>query len=259
MTQPIRDSQTVQTLALLTCYGFDLKDSTPLTLIEQWLAQYSVQWIRLAVVEALYLGRYKAVSIDHLLQSWTKRGYPHFHFNHDFERLISHKLPKILLQPLPNIRDVSLPRSVRLELPPPPHLLEPILRKHQQAIAPQTEMPALLGDRDSEKVSDLQGITDIEMILPQWKAHQDCPTSEDPVKSVKTVIAKEVTLTNTEPSTEIALTIQAETCVNTQPESKFDSTLLDRTIHQFSPQPDRSNWFSKLKTVLEQEMAATAS
>lgn len=253
MTQPIRDSQTVQTLALLTCYGFDLKDSTPLTLIEQWLAQYSVQWIRLAVVEALYLGRYKAVSIDHLLQSWTKRGYPHFHFNHDFERLISHKLPKILLQPLPNIRDVSLPRSVQLELPPPPHLLEPILRKHPPAIAPQTKMTPLLGDRDSERVPDLQEITDIEMILPQWKAHQDCSTSEDPVKSVKTVIT-EATL----PDTEIALTVQAETCVNTRPESKLDSTFLDRTIHQFSPQPDRSNWFSKLKTVMEQEMAASA-
>lgn len=253
MTQPTHDSQTVQTLALLTCYGFDLKDSTPLTLIEQWLAQYSVQWIRLAVVEALYLGRYKAVSIDHLLQSWTKRGYPHFHFNHDFERLISHKLPKILLQPLPSIRDVSRSRSVRWELPPPPHLLEPILRQHPPAIAPQTAMTPLLGDRDSERVPDFQEITDIEMILPQWKAHQDCLTSEDRVQSVKTVIA-EATL----PDTEIALTVQAENFVNTRPESKRDSTFLDRTIHQFSPQPDRSNWFSKLKTVLEQERAASA-
>lgn len=253
MTQPIRDLQTVQTLALLTCYGFELKDSTPLTLIEQWLTQYSVQWIRLAVVEALYLGRYKAVSIDHLLQSWTKRGYPHFHFNQDFERLISHKLPKILLQPLPSIRDIALPHSVRLELPPPPHLLEPILRQHPPAIASQAEMTPLLGDRDSERVPDLQEITEIEMILPQWKADQKCSTSEDPVKNVKTEIAEA-----TFPNTEIPLTVQAETCVNTRPESKLDSTFLDRTIHQFSPQPDRSNWFSKLKTVLEQEMAASA-
>lgn len=249
MTRLIHNSQTIQTLALLTCYGFDLKDSTPLTTIEQWLAKYSVQWIRLAVVEALYQGRYKAVSIDHLLKSWTKRGYPNFHFNQDFERLISHKLPKILLQPLSPWG--ALPsQSVPLELPAPPRPLESMLCKHQQSISVQTEIAQHLADRDSERMSSLQEVTDIEMILPQWKAAKGQYALGD---SPKTPLEGETPWLGTRTNP----TVSEETPINFAPPIKHPPKFLDRTIHQFSPQPDRSNWVSKFKNALEQEMAAT--
>ncbi|WP_267383718.1 hypothetical protein [Cyanobacterium sp. uoEpiScrs1] len=73
---------------LLDCYGFDLQERSPVEYIDYWLASCSRYWIRLAIIEALYQGRYKAVSVDHILRLWKRRGQPTFHFPHEFERLI---------------------------------------------------------------------------------------------------------------------------------------------------------------------------
>ncbi|NJO19488.1 MAG: hypothetical protein HC838_04685, partial [Spirulinaceae cyanobacterium RM2_2_10] len=54
---------------------------------------YHPTWIRAAAIEALYLGRYKAVSVAQILEIWERRGQPTPHFNGDFERLICRKLP----------------------------------------------------------------------------------------------------------------------------------------------------------------------
>lgn len=93
MASRTQDLHILQTATLLTCYGFDLKGLTPRSFLDHWLQQFSPQWIRLAVLEALYQGRYKAISVEHLLNFWGQRGQPNFHFNHEFERLVSQKLP----------------------------------------------------------------------------------------------------------------------------------------------------------------------
>lgn len=77
---------------LLSRYGFDLRGYRPEELIEQWQPLYPILWIRLAVVEALYQGRYKVISVEHILDLWLRRGQPTFHFNLEFERLICHNL-----------------------------------------------------------------------------------------------------------------------------------------------------------------------
>ncbi|MEM8779267.1 MAG: hypothetical protein AAGF26_10415 [Cyanobacteria bacterium P01_G01_bin.49] len=81
-----------QIATLLSRYGFELNSVSVPELIEDWSAIYSVYWIRLAIVEALYQGRYKVISIEHILTLWKRRGQPMYHFNHDFERLITNKL-----------------------------------------------------------------------------------------------------------------------------------------------------------------------
>ena len=96
MTELTYDSAVAQTVALLNHYGFDLKGYTAEELIAQWLTVYTAVWIRLAAIEALYQGRYKAISVEQILNAWGRRGTPNFHFNGDFERLICRKLPQNL-------------------------------------------------------------------------------------------------------------------------------------------------------------------
>lgn len=88
MTELTTNFAADQALELLTGYGFELKGYPASILVYKWLNHYRASWIRLAVVEALYLGRYKAISVEHILAGWLRRGQPNFHFSHEFERLI---------------------------------------------------------------------------------------------------------------------------------------------------------------------------
>ena len=99
MTDSLSSSATAQTVALLTCYSFEIQN-TAQEIVTQWLSRYSIAWVRLAVVEALYLGRYKAISVEHILSSWSRTGNPTIHFSNDFECLICRDLPRHLAVPL---------------------------------------------------------------------------------------------------------------------------------------------------------------
>jgi hypothetical protein len=83
---------------LIENYGFELSNETPQELAVRWLDEYDAHWVRLAIIEALYLGRYKAVSVEQILTLWSSRGQPKFHFTHEFERLICRRLPTALRQ-----------------------------------------------------------------------------------------------------------------------------------------------------------------
>lgn len=88
------DDKTITKMAgLLYCYGFDLQGRSPVEYIKHWLTSCPRYWVRLAIVEALYQGRYKAISVDHILRLWKRRGHPTFHFPHEFERLICRNVP----------------------------------------------------------------------------------------------------------------------------------------------------------------------
>jgi hypothetical protein len=92
------DFAIAQTLALLTRYAFDLRGCTIEQLLEEWVENYQPNWLRLATIEALYLGRYKVVSVEQILYLWKRLGNPNCHFNHEFERLICRKLPRYLTE-----------------------------------------------------------------------------------------------------------------------------------------------------------------
>ena len=85
---------------LLRQYSFELEAT-----IEQqmaiWLKIYPAQWILLSVVEALYQGRYKTVSVEQILQIWQRRGQPLCHFTHEFERLVRSKLSPAIRETIP--------------------------------------------------------------------------------------------------------------------------------------------------------------
>ncbi|MFB2880303.1 hypothetical protein [Floridanema aerugineum] len=83
---------------LLGNYYFDLRGYQPCELVESWLNYYPGNWLRLAVIEALYQGRYKAVSVEQILNIWHRRNQALYHFNYEFESLICSKLPPELTQ-----------------------------------------------------------------------------------------------------------------------------------------------------------------
>jgi hypothetical protein len=94
MSELSNDTAIAQAESLLISYSFDLKNSKAAQLIDEWKQKYQPIWIRLAVIEALYLGRYKAVSVEQILNVWSRRGNPNFHFSLDFETLICRNLPQ---------------------------------------------------------------------------------------------------------------------------------------------------------------------
>jgi hypothetical protein len=75
-------------VALLLHYIFDLGGYNARELVERWLRFYPANWVRLAAIEALYQGRYKAVSVEQILSIWQRRGQIQPHFNCEFERLV---------------------------------------------------------------------------------------------------------------------------------------------------------------------------
>ncbi len=97
MTEPKIDSKLTQAEALLSHYGFEMRGYPAQDLVEQWQQKYQASWIRLAVIESLYQGRYKAISVEQILQLWQRKGQASYHFNHEFEALICRKLPRDLV------------------------------------------------------------------------------------------------------------------------------------------------------------------
>lgn len=77
---------------LLQHYSFELAGYSLVRQIEIWMDYYPVEWLPAAITEALYQGRYKAFSVEQILNLWQRRGTPVHHFNHEFERLICSKL-----------------------------------------------------------------------------------------------------------------------------------------------------------------------
>lgn len=77
-----------QVRSLLERY-FDLGSWEIEPVLSDWLQRFEVAWIHSAVVEALYQGRYKLVSVNQILSLWSRRGGPVRHYSREFESIIS--------------------------------------------------------------------------------------------------------------------------------------------------------------------------
>ncbi|PZU97670.1 MAG: hypothetical protein DCE90_06185 [Pseudanabaena sp.] len=74
-------------IALLRHYGFDFGGYTANDLTRAW-SVFHPEWVRQAVIEALFQGRYKAISVNQILIFWERKGEIICHHNREFERLI---------------------------------------------------------------------------------------------------------------------------------------------------------------------------
>jgi hypothetical protein len=91
-----KEAMAAEIAMLMVRYSFDLGGQSTEHWIDQWLDQYPVLWLHGAVVEALYQGRYKAVSVWQILDLWRRRGKPLRHFSHEFERMVSGRTLQLL-------------------------------------------------------------------------------------------------------------------------------------------------------------------
>ncbi|BAQ63096.1 hypothetical protein GM3708_3502 [Geminocystis sp. NIES-3708] len=78
-----------QTIILIKYYGFELHGYNIKELIIKWTKIYPHYWIPLAVIEAIYQGRLKAISVEQILNIWLKKGVINLSFNYEFSRLIN--------------------------------------------------------------------------------------------------------------------------------------------------------------------------
>ncbi|GAB4342153.1 MAG: hypothetical protein OHK0047_34120 [Leptolyngbyaceae cyanobacterium] len=97
-------------LCLLRYYGFELTTYTVEEQIAEWLEHYPARMIVQAIIEALYQGRYKTVSVNQILALWHRRGQTICHFNGEFERLVGGNLP-VAVQSPPAVKEPPVPAS----------------------------------------------------------------------------------------------------------------------------------------------------
>jgi hypothetical protein len=204
-----------QIVALLSHYGFDLRGYTPDELAVQWLNVYHEHWVRLAVIEALYQGRYKSISIEQILNFWARRQHPIFHFNHDFERLICRKLPRHLTDSSKDADEDTTTSISQSWLNS-----EATTRAFQPA-------PAV-----SEPVASDPPVSYLELALKQHNppSSSSQPETDSDHDQIMTPESSPVTETETQES---------------EPEP----------IHRFTPPPDASGCYRKLKAVAHQSQS----
>jgi hypothetical protein len=106
-------------------YGLELDGHQVDTIIVTWLQKYDSAWIVKAIVESLYRGRYKIVSVDNILKDWQRLGKPRYNFTPEYEREI--------LQNLPAITDLPT-TSVQPTLSPPADKPDPTFPEIQPAV-----------------------------------------------------------------------------------------------------------------------------
>ncbi|CAO5058055.1 hypothetical protein [Microcystis aeruginosa] len=106
----------MQIATILNQYRFEMRGYKAQELIERWLPIYSLNWIRMAILEALYQGRYKVISVEEILKIWHRRGHPTFHFTGEFERLVCKNLPNSQLN---GKKPAVIPKQERVKIPSP--------------------------------------------------------------------------------------------------------------------------------------------
>ncbi len=96
-------NQIRETIVLMKYYSFDLNGYHFQELIAKWTKIYPHNWLPLAVTEAIYQGRLKAVSVEQILNVWFKKGKIQQSFNYEFIRLIK-----------PNSNDVDVEKYLHI-------------------------------------------------------------------------------------------------------------------------------------------------
>ncbi|MDY7020042.1 MAG: hypothetical protein SWJ54_01605 [Cyanobacteriota bacterium] len=124
--------------ALLAHYSFDVGNYSSEEMVQEWGMNHEYYWIYLAIVEALYQGRYKSVSVEQILSIWLRRGKPLYHFNLEFEQLICRDLPQSLTPA--RTEEVNTP-LIEVEVIPAeePRLFSSSSSRHLKPFKPETK------------------------------------------------------------------------------------------------------------------------
>jgi hypothetical protein len=220
----IQDLATAYTAELLGEYNFDLHGYRVQDLVNRWANRYPSEWIRLAALEALYQGRYKAHSIDKLLAIWERRDNPIYHFSTEFERLIGRRFSPELraLPPAPPVPQAPRQLATLQEIPD---------RTPQTNLAPVSPPAGSFALDFGETFVNADGYED------KFSAALADSTSSDLV-----LADRSLALTHTDDSSDLEAEIvyQADWC---------DWETSKQPIDRFTPQRDFSGFYRKLKAI----------
>lgn len=202
-----------QTVELMNSYGLDLHGYTTKEILSQWLNKYHANWIRLATIEALYLGRYKAISVEQILGVWARMGNPNPHFSHEFERLICRKLPR-----------------------------------HSNALPENTSVTSSLEEKIlKEKIAALnksKGITSESFSPPK-------PTPQAKIQQDNNIGNNKKDTSKSTPESIDAVESDSEI---SQLKNRSLPNSEQEPIHNFTPTPDVSPFYHKLKSLAEEQL-----
>ncbi len=240
MTESTQDSATAYATTLLLYYSFELiRGYTADELVAHWLRNFGASWVRLAVIEALYQGRYKAISVEQILNFWSRRGQALYHFNHDFERLVCRNFPQNLteaVEPLPATLASNAEPS--LERVKAKEAMNPVYSSSTEAAA---------------GTSDDAIATGIAIAIAQT-----------PLSSEEAAASVLLEPTDTNNPTDVANAEDASASLSLRSThknyqanwSRWDVS--KRPIHQFIPTADDSEFYQKLKAVAQNDEDAAA-
>jgi len=124
-------------IRLLQDYSFEAGDVALEAVVARWLTDYEPLWIGYAITEALYQGRYKLVSVEHILQMWQRRGQPLHHFSREFETIV---LGSAILGLLEQTSE-AIPLASQVSAPEPP-LASPVVDR-PEAVDGSSSLPGL--------------------------------------------------------------------------------------------------------------------
>ncbi|GAB4236271.1 MAG: hypothetical protein Kow0049_21330 [Stanieria sp.] len=250
MTNVNQDLAIAQTVALITRYGFDLGAFTVEELMEKWLKSFHSNWIRLATIEALYLGRYKAVSIEQILAVWSRLGNPNTHFSHEFERLISRKLPRHLADLSDEVaestpidkKDLGAKTNLNLLLTSQEllssndnKLSEQNFSELPEEVVTNTELKNQQSNYSSHLSTNQEVVSETNFQDLYASSDTESEESDDSTESES----------NFSPASALGLPHQPNNSRN-----KAEQKL----IHKFTPLPDFSSFYHKLKSLAQRKL-----
>lgn len=227
MTDLTKETDLLDAINLLTHYGFDLSGYTAAELIYHWLNHYPSDWLKAAVIEALYQGRYKAISIDQILMLWKRRGQPCHHFNHEFERMVCSKLPRDLIAEFNQRSPSQLPQ---ISGSAPKTALPASDRPHPHQAQPEPEAPQAVSSAPVTATTEA-----IAPVVPETRLLQSA------LDSLQSLGAFQPMQTSPPP---VKFALETDWQPRETPR---------QPIHQFVPVEEQSVFYSKLKAVSQQE------
>ena len=248
MAEMTKDLNLNQVAILLSRYQFEMKENNIQKLLEQCIPLYPMIWIRLAVVEALYQGRYKVISVEQILNLWLRRGHPTFHFNREFERMICNNMVSSVSH---NYSKIAQRRQAQTALPR--------FYQNEQSTSSETEINLVNNSEESTKslleteaqngsLADAEENFDLETVLlendPFNPSHILTETSVTSLTDVKELFAQLMSEGH----------LSEATIAPEHKEEAEQKAIAGQSIHEFKPRGDDSALYSKLKAVLQQTL-----
>jgi len=270
MTELAKDVAAIDVTDLLTRYGFDLGGSTLDRLVSTWLNCYPTQWVRLAVIEALYQGRYKAISVEQILNLWQRRGKSLYRFNHEFERVICGRFSYTqfsTIAPRYTAPSRTAPsRSVSNAVPPGasvPQVPNPALSNQSvsksasleptpEVSAPQPALPQV------ETESNPESIVVPDPVPANDSTNETVTSSRPPVEVLSEPDTSEASSVSSQTSGSPVTTFQPADDLALEPLvmlSTARSASQHQPIHHFVPSSQSSDFYAKLKAVAQTAVA----